>query len=142
MPMGTQVLTTRTSYEALPPNYGLTHNMLAGAFAGIAVRKNVYRDGDGRLTGGLGTYGDVPCGFDEGMNETGSMGSLWMELLMPGQTRMQVINPTSGTIYSGIASAASTITRVEGFKTLWRGMSSVVVGAGMVQELETIAGGI
>ena len=25
------------SYEALPPNYGLTHNMLAGAFAGIAV---------------------------------------------------------------------------------------------------------
>jgi len=25
------------SYEALPPNYGLGHNMLAGAFAGIAV---------------------------------------------------------------------------------------------------------
>lgn len=24
-------------YEALPPNYGLAHNMLAGAFAGIAV---------------------------------------------------------------------------------------------------------
>ena len=46
------------------------------------------------------------------------------------KTRMQVINPSSGTIYNGIASAASTITRVEGFKTLWRGMSSVVVGAG------------
>lgn len=26
------------SYEALPPNYGLGHNMMAGAFAGIAVR--------------------------------------------------------------------------------------------------------
>lgn len=25
------------SYEALPANYGLGHNMLAGAFAGIAV---------------------------------------------------------------------------------------------------------
>jgi hypothetical protein len=24
-------------YEALPPNYSLGHNMLAGAFAGIAV---------------------------------------------------------------------------------------------------------
>lgn len=26
------------SYEALPENYTLGHNMLAGAFAGIAVR--------------------------------------------------------------------------------------------------------
>jgi hypothetical protein len=26
------------SYEALPSNYGLGRNMLAGAFAGIAVR--------------------------------------------------------------------------------------------------------
>lgn len=25
------------SYEALPANYGLGHNMMAGAFAGIAV---------------------------------------------------------------------------------------------------------
>ena len=25
------------SYEALPPGYGLSHNMMAGAFAGIAV---------------------------------------------------------------------------------------------------------
>jgi len=31
-------LTQWRSYEALPPNYGLSHNMLAGAFAGIAVR--------------------------------------------------------------------------------------------------------
>lgn len=26
------------SYEALPPNFTLTNNMIAGAFAGIAVR--------------------------------------------------------------------------------------------------------
>ena len=26
------------SYEGLPPDYTLGHNMLAGAFAGIAVR--------------------------------------------------------------------------------------------------------
>jgi hypothetical protein len=34
------------SYEALPSNYGLGRNMLAGAFAGIAVR---YLDTEKRL---------------------------------------------------------------------------------------------
>lgn len=28
-----------SSYEALPSNYGLGHTMIAGAFAGIAVRR-------------------------------------------------------------------------------------------------------
>ncbi|KAK5070091.1 Fe(2+) transporter [Lithohypha guttulata] len=46
------------------------------------------------------------------------------------KTRMQVINPSSGTIYTGISNALSTISRLEGIRTLWRGMSSVVVGAG------------
>jgi hypothetical protein len=31
------------SYEALPPNFSLTANMLAGAFAGIAVRLQPHR---------------------------------------------------------------------------------------------------
>jgi transmembrane carrier protein len=43
---------------------------------------------------------------------------------------MQVVNPSPTAVYSGISNAMVTITRVEGFRTLWRGLSSVVVGAG------------
>ena len=46
------------------------------------------------------------------------------------QTRMQVVNPSPTAVYSGISNAMVTITRVEGFRALWRGLSSVVVGAG------------
>lgn len=43
---------------------------------------------------------------------------------------MQVVNPSPSAVYSGISNAMYTITKVEGFRTLWRGVSSVVVGAG------------
>jgi hypothetical protein len=33
-------------------------------------------------------------------------------------------------MYSGISNAMVTISRVEGFRTLWKGLSSVVMGAG------------
>ncbi|KAF2667200.1 mitochondrial carrier [Microthyrium microscopicum] len=46
------------------------------------------------------------------------------------KTRMQVVNPSPTAVYSGISNAMVTITKVEGFRTLWRGVSSVVVGAG------------
>lgn len=46
------------------------------------------------------------------------------------KTRMQVVSPSPTAVYSGISNAMVTITRVEGFRTLWRGVSSVVVGAG------------
>ncbi|KAK4611578.1 hypothetical protein CLAFUW4_12983 [Fulvia fulva] len=46
------------------------------------------------------------------------------------KTRMQVVSPTPGAIYSGIGNAISTISRAEGYMSLWRGVSSVVVGAG------------
>ena len=52
------------------------------------------------------------------------------------QTRMQVINPSPGGLYTGISNAFSTIARVEGFKTLWRGISSVILGAGLIRENE------
>lgn len=48
------------------------------------------------------------------------------------QTRMQVVNPTPAAIYSGIGNAIATISRVEGYMSLWKGLSSVVVGAGMI----------
>ena len=40
MPLGRTKLVADldNSYEALPPNFSLSANMLAGAFAGIAVR--------------------------------------------------------------------------------------------------------
>ncbi|KAF1956646.1 mitochondrial carrier [Byssothecium circinans] len=80
-------------YEALPPNFSLSANMLAGAFAGIAEHSVMYP----------------------------------VDLL---KTRMQLINPSPTAMYSGISNAMVTISRVEGFRTLWRGLSSVVVGAG------------
>ncbi|KAF2121724.1 mitochondrial carrier domain-containing protein [Lophiotrema nucula] len=80
-------------YESLPPNFSLTANMLAGAFAGIAEHSVMYP----------------------------------IDLL---KTRMQIVNPSPTAIYSGISNAMVTISRVEGFRTLWRGVSSVVVGAG------------
>jgi len=43
---------------------------------------------------------------------------------------MQVVNPTPAAIYTGIGNALSTISRVEGGMALWRGVSSVVLGAG------------
>src|SRR5271155_940667 len=47
------------------------------------------------------------------------------------QTRMQIINPSAGGLYTGLSNAVSTIYRIEGLRTLWRGVSSVIVGAGM-----------
>jgi hypothetical protein len=43
---------------------------------------------------------------------------------------MQVVNPSPTAVYSGISNAMVTITRMEGFRGLWKGVSSVVVGAG------------
>lgn len=48
------------------------------------------------------------------------------------QTRLQVVNPTPAAIYTGIGNAISTISRAEGYMSLWRGLSSVVVGAGKI----------
>ncbi|KAG8630415.1 hypothetical protein KVT40_002034 [Elsinoe batatas] len=44
------------------------------------------------------------------------------------KTRMQVIN--ASTVYTGIGNAISTVSRAEGYLSLWRGISSVILGAG------------
>jgi len=41
-----------------------------------------------------------------------------------------MVNPTPAAIYTGIGNAITTISRVEGYLSLWRGLSSVIVGAG------------
>lgn len=47
------------------------------------------------------------------------------------QTRMQILNPTAGANYKGVIEGTMRIATGEGILKLWRGMSSVVVGAGM-----------
>jgi solute carrier family 25 iron transporter 28/37 len=49
---------------------------------------------------------------------------------------MQIINPGSGGLYTGLTNAASTIYRIEGWRTLWKGVSSVIVGAGKKYDWE------
>lgn len=44
---------------------------------------------------------------------------------------MQILTPSAGGLYTGLTNAVSTIYRVEGWRTLWKGVSSVIVGAGV-----------
>lgn len=44
---------------------------------------------------------------------------------------MQILHPSAGGLYTGLTNAVSTIYRIEGWRTLWKGVSSVIVGAGM-----------
>lgn len=50
------------------------------------------------------------------------------------QTRMQILHPSAGSLYTGLTNAVSTIYRIEGWRTLWKGVSSVIVGAGKRPE--------
>jgi solute carrier family 25 iron transporter 28/37 len=47
------------------------------------------------------------------------------------QTRMQILNPTPSAVYNGMIQSGYRIATGEGILSLWRGMSSVVVGAGL-----------
>lgn len=48
------------------------------------------------------------------------------------KTRMQIINPTPSAVYNGVLQSTYRIATGEGLLSLWRGMSSVVVGAGQL----------
>jgi solute carrier family 25 iron transporter 28/37 len=43
---------------------------------------------------------------------------------------MQILNPTPSAVYNGIIQGGYRIATGEGILSLWRGMSSVIVGAG------------
>ena len=51
------------------------------------------------------------------------------------QTRLQVLKPAEGGLYTGMHQAFWKIRRIEGFRTMWKGVSSVIVGAGMLCAL-------
>jgi hypothetical protein len=109
--------------------------MLAGAFAGIAVRGALDPFADKSLTMISGAHGDVPGGLDEGMctgRRVKTRGGTANGI--SSQTRMQIINPAAGGLYTGLSHAMSTIYRIEGLRTLWRGVTSVIVGAGALQS--------
>jgi len=52
-------------------------------------------------------------------------------MLTATQTRMQILNPTPSAVYNGMIQGGYRIATGEGILSLWRGMSSVVVGAGL-----------
>ncbi|KAI9863457.1 MAG: asparaginyl-tRNA synthetase [Vezdaea acicularis] len=98
-------------YEALPSNFSLAANLAAGAFAGIAVSL---------LRGNRA----------KGIPNTRLKEHTVMYPVDAIKTRMQVVNPSPAAVYTGISNAVGRIYTQEGIRTLWRGMSSVVVGAG------------
>src|SRR5438045_9322143 len=51
------------------------------------------------------------------------------------QTRMQIINPKPQAVYTGVGNAIARISTTEGVRTLWRGINSVVLGAGPAHAL-------
>lgn len=50
------------------------------------------------------------------------------------QTRLQVLKPTEGGLYTGFWNAFSKVRTVEGGSRMWKGVSSVVIGAGMASS--------
>lgn len=62
--------------------------------------------------------------------------SIWALTIFLFQTRMQILHPSTGGLYTGLTNAVSTIYRVEGWRTLWKGVSSVIVGAGAFGRLD------
>ncbi|KAE9400378.1 mitochondrial carrier [Gymnopus androsaceus JB14] len=80
-------------YESLPPNAGLSVNMLAGALAGISEHAVMY-----------------------------PVDSI--------KTRMQVFTTSPVAVYSGVGNAVTRISSTEGVRALWRGVWSVILGAG------------
>lgn len=47
---------------------------------------------------------------------------------------MQILNPTPSAVYNGVIQGGYRIATGEGLLSLWRGMSSVVVGAGQFRS--------
>ena len=84
-----------------------------------------------KLTEEKGTYSHVSGGPTQGMS---APAATWTNAYGI-QTRMQVINPSPGAVYSGLSNAVMTIARVEGIRSLWRGVASVIVGAGTDSRL-------
>ncbi len=49
----------------------------------------------------------------------------------PPQTRLQVLKPAEGGIYTGMQQAFWRIGKLEGYGSMWKGVTSVIMGAGV-----------
>lgn len=85
--------------------------MAAGALAGIAEHSAVYPLDLLKVLQALKDNADRAYGL---------------------QTRLQVLNPSPSGLYSGLSNALSRILKAEGIGSLWRGISSVALGAGRI----------
>ncbi|KAF2278373.1 asparaginyl-tRNA synthetase [Westerdykella ornata] len=100
------------------------------------LRRSVPADGEPETEDGpLQCYESLPSNFSLTANMmAGAFAGIAEHSVMYPidllKTRMQVVNPSPTAVYTGVSNAMVTITRVEGFRTLWRGLSSVVLGAG------------
>ena len=52
------------------------------------------------------------------------------------QTRLQLLSPSPAAMYSGMSHAITRISSTEGLRTLWRGVASVIVGAGPAHAVQ------
>lgn len=52
------------------------------------------------------------------------------------KTRMQVLSPSPAALYSGMSHAITRISSTEGLRTLWRGVASVIAGAGPAHAVQ------
>ncbi|QDS71268.1 hypothetical protein FKW77_000910 [Venturia effusa] len=158
VPPGLEWYVDLRRYGSVPHGgFGLGFDRLLSYLSGVSSIRDVRPTNDlttlaGQLTSRPGGLMDSPAGipnpieeeFDyESLPPNFSLASNMLAGAFAGiaehsvmypidllKTRMQVVNPSPTAVYSGISNAMVTITRVEGFRTLWRGVSSVVVGAG------------
>ncbi|KAI9820867.1 MAG: asparaginyl-tRNA synthetase [Thelocarpon impressellum] len=100
-------------YESLPSNFSLGANLAAGAFAGIAV---------GLSQADIGRCGELGLTVEQEHTVMYPIDAI--------KTRMQVINPSQAAVYSSVTNAIQRISSTEGVRTLWKGISSVALGAG------------
>lgn len=49
---------------------------------------------------------------------------------------MQVLSPSPAALYSGMSHAITRISSTEGLRTLWRGVASVIAGAGPAHAVQ------
>ncbi|KAG8847661.1 Fe(2+) transporter [Serendipita sp. 411] len=49
---------------------------------------------------------------------------------------MQLLSPSPAAVYSGMSNAITRISSTEGLKTLWRGVASVIAGAGPAHAVQ------
>ena len=77
------------------------------------------------------TLCDVPRGYDQSNDFTcRTPPGFPLIARTSSQTRMQVFTTSPAAMYTGIGNAFSRISATEGLRTLWRGVSSVILGAG------------